>query len=122
MNTTVAIAQQHPELAEQGIAQIRSVLTRSATDADFRRKLLDEPRAALHEALGAAFPERLDVRFVENTADATLVLPPFVDPDAELQESELEAVSGGSDPIAIGLMIFVGSMAVGAWAAQAATK
>ena len=75
MNTTVAIAQQHPELAEQGIAQIRSVLTRSATDADFRRKLLDEPRAALHEALGAAFPERLDVRFVENTADATLVLP-----------------------------------------------
>jgi lactobin A/cerein 7B family class IIb bacteriocin len=37
--------------------------------------------------------------FVENKADATVVLPAVIDPNAELSDAELEAVAGGILPL-----------------------
>ena len=42
-----------------------------------------------------------DVVFVENKADATIVLPDMVDSEAELQDAELEAVAGGVTPVVV---------------------
>ncbi len=73
------------------------MLSRSATDHAFRQRLIAQPRETLQEATGGDIGD-LDLRFVENTADATIVLPDYIDPEAELQESELEAIAGGTDP------------------------
>ena len=104
MNTATAfqLAETHPDAMAQGQEAIRDILRRSSTDRAFRQRLLDDPSAAVAEVTGQAVPEGLSIRFVENTADATLVLPDFVDPDAELSEDDLEAVAGG---IVLGLSI-----------------
>ena len=52
------------------------------------------------------------MKFVENQGDATLVLPDFVDPNVELSAKELEAVAGGSPPLAaIALWALAGALA-----------
>jgi hypothetical protein len=81
-------------------AALQKLLNRSATDQEFRKKLLATPREALSEFYGTEIPTTVDVRFIENTADATFVLPDPVDPAAELNEQELEAVAGGASPLA----------------------
>jgi hypothetical protein len=117
--TVARFAQGNPETARAGQDQVRAVLSRSATDKAFRQLLLSDPRAAIAEATGQAVPANFRVAFVENTADATVVLPPVVSETAELSDSELEAVAGGTEPIAIGLAIFAGSMMLGIAIAKA---
>ncbi len=93
----------NPELKQQADEAMQKLLARSATDADFRHKLVNEPAAALAEYTGRdiAHFSGMNVRFIENKADATIVLPAAIDPSAELSESELEAVAGGASPLAI---------------------
>ena len=90
--------QSTPEMAEAARERYQQILSRSATDMEFRQKLLADPHAAIAEYEGVTIPEGFNVVFVENKADATIVLPDPVDPEAELSETELEAVSGGSTP------------------------
>lgn len=75
---------------------IQGVLTRSATDMEFRKRLLESPRQALSEYTGKTIPESLDVVFIENTAEATIVLPDAIDTEGEISEAELESVAGGT--------------------------
>lgn len=84
--------------ADLGNAQdfIKGVLTRSATDMEFRKRLLESPRDALTDFAGRAIPAGLDVAFIENTADATIVLPDPIDAEGEISEAELESVAGGT--------------------------
>ncbi|HEX8691477.1 MAG TPA: hypothetical protein VF746_03485 [Longimicrobium sp.] len=106
--TVVEMIRNNPELVEQGRERMEGVLTRSATDPEFRTQLLTEPRAALSSHFGHEVPE--GIVFIENKATATIVLPDFVDPSAELSESELEAVAGGSEIItAIAVGVAIGS-------------
>jgi lactobin A/cerein 7B family class IIb bacteriocin len=92
----------NPELMDQGRQQLEGVLTRSATDLDFRAQLVAEPRAALSSFFGHEVAD-MNIVFIENKVSATIVLPPFVDLSAELSESELEMVAGGSEPVTISL-------------------
>lgn len=99
MSTTTDIAQAYaanPELKARAEQEMGRLLARSATDAAFRQKLLTDPRAAVEEFTGRPVSEGFNVRFVENKADATIVLPDAIDPAAELSDQELEAVAGGS--------------------------
>ena len=57
-------------------------------------------------------PESVSLVFVENKADATLVLPDYVDPNAELSEEDLEAVAGGD--FILGLSIVCAAAVIGA--------
>jgi len=95
------------QFAAQTDETMQKLLGRSATDADFRRKLVESPRAAFAEFTGRPESEfeSVNIRFVENTAQATFVLPAVVDASAELSEAELEAVAGGSDPILGGALL-----------------
>ena len=95
------------DAAEQAQVQVERLMSRSATDPIFRAKLLHAPREALAEFSGRDLPANLDIRFVENTASATFVLPDVVDPTAELSNEELEAVAGGSE-----LSIVLGTIAL----------
>ena len=75
------------------------ILKRSATDAEFRARLINDPASAIEETIGvplSTLPRPINVKFVEKEAgvDAALVLPDFVDASS-LSDAELEAVAGG---------------------------
>lgn len=97
----------NPELAHKADEVMRTLLARSATDGEFRQKLLNDPRSALAEHTGKEIPETVNLAFVENKADATIVLPDPINPEAELSEAELEAVAGGTLPFVVTAIIVV---------------
>ena len=75
------------------------ILKRSATDAEFRARLINDPASAIEETIGvplSTLPRPINVKFIEKEAgvDAVLVLPDYAE-EGELSESELEAVAGG---------------------------
>lgn len=111
--TVARYAQENQDAAQVGQNHMKAVLSRSATDKTFRQLLLTDPHAAIAQATGEVVPANFRVSFIENTADATVVLPPAVSDTAELSEHELETVAGGTEPIAIGLAIFAASMMLG---------
>ncbi|HXT17008.1 MAG TPA: hypothetical protein VN706_15310 [Gemmatimonadaceae bacterium] len=77
---------------------VHAVLVRSTTDAAFRAELLANPRAAIASHAGkpaSALSESFNVRFIENSSDATIVLPDFQGGDAALSDQQLETVAGG---------------------------
>jgi hypothetical protein len=79
---------------------LNKVLQRSATDKEFRARLIGEPERAIEEITGvpaSSLARPVHVKFVEKEPglDALIVLPDFVAPDGALSDSELEAVAGG---------------------------
>jgi len=100
-NRIAQLVAENPEILDQARERMQGVLTRSATDVEFRTALMADPRAALSKHFDQEIPESYNVVFIENTADATVVLPDFIDPSAELSEAELEAVAGGSEPLSL---------------------
>ena len=78
----------------------RRLVQRSLEDEGFRRRLLEDPKAAVEDELGTRLPEGVEVRSVEETTDTIyLVLPSasVVGEGGELSDRELEAVAGGWD-------------------------
>ena len=82
---------EHFRQTQDGLQQL---LARSATDWAFRQKLLADPQAALEEHLGHALHTPLNIRFIENEAEATIVLPTYQG-EADADE-DLEGVLGGA--------------------------
>jgi hypothetical protein len=77
----------------------RRLIERSLQDDAFRRRLLEDPRAAVEQELGTRLPEGVRVVAVEKTADTIyLVLPPTSQagqPGDGLSDRELGAMAGG---------------------------
>lgn len=74
------------------------VLERSLRDKAFRRRLLEDPRAALEQELGVRLPADVRVRAVEETPDTIYLVLPSAPPAGEtgaISDRELEAVAGG---------------------------
>ena len=78
---------------------LKAILERSRVDAEFRRRLLLDPRHAIHEAFGVLIPPAFHVKFVERNPDldALVVLPDLDRPEGELSNDDLENVAGGVD-------------------------
>jgi hypothetical protein len=97
---------------------LQKVLARSATDMDFRQKLVADSRAALAEFTGAdpaKVPATYNIVFVENKAGATIVLPDPIDPAAELSGQDLETVAGGFTPVTIAASLGLAAAATACW-------
>jgi hypothetical protein len=109
---TIQTYRANPGQAREAQEQLQNLLARSATDMDFRHKLLNDPRATVAEFTGHDVPESVSFRFIENKADATFVLPNPVSSEAELSETELETVAGG-----IAFTIYLAAAAISAFAA-----
>lgn len=72
-----------------------AALAPALTDADAHARFLDDPRVAL-AAAGLEVPGWIAVTAHEGDApELAITLPPALDPDAELSEEQLDAVSGG---------------------------
>ena len=68
------------------------IVGKAAEDADFRTRLLSDPKGAIGQELGVTMPASLSIEVHEESdAAAHLVLPP----DSKLSEGDLQAVSGG---------------------------
>ena len=69
------------------------VVGKAAEDADFRAKLLNDPKAAIEQELGVTIPASMSIEIhQEHDATAHLVLPP----GSKLNEGDLRAVAGGA--------------------------
>jgi hypothetical protein len=108
MNVATAneLARQFPDLTAQYSETMRDVLARSATDAEFRSRLIADSRTTLREVTGLD-ASAVKIAFVENKADVTIVLPNFVDEAAPLSDVDLEAVAGGTDPCVGGIILSI---------------
>ena len=68
------------------------VIGKAGQDADFRARLVSDPKGAIEETLGVTIPRSLSVQVHEESGTtAHLVLPP----GGSLSEEELSAISGG---------------------------
>jgi hypothetical protein len=106
--TVPAEAVEHQKTQEQS-RLLGDMLGRSATDQEFRSLMLNDAHAAFAQ-YGVSLPESYDIVFIENTFDATFVLPEALDELVELEEAELMTVNGGATPLsAIGTVITTSS-------------
>lgn len=72
-----------------------AALAPALTDVDARARFLADPRAVL-AAAGLVVPDWVAVTASEGDApELAIMLPPLLDPDAELSDEHLTAVSGG---------------------------
>jgi hypothetical protein len=74
------------------------VISRAATDEDFHRRLLEEPKTAIEEAFGLTLPLPLDVVVMEETPSRVCLVLPMRAARAgsrELSDEELARVAGG---------------------------
>ena len=68
------------------------VVERANGDADFRARLLDDPKGVIEKELDVSLPKWLSVHVHEDSAtSAHLVLPP----DGALSDDDLQEVTGG---------------------------
>ncbi len=68
------------------------IADKAAGDAEFRARLLGDPKGALERELGVAIPASLSIEVHEESAGtAHLVLPP----DSKLSEGDLRSVTAG---------------------------
>ena len=74
---------------------IEACRKRAAVDAEFRRKLLADPAAAVKEVSGKEIPAGFKIKILENDPayDATFVLPPLV--SGNISDRELDEVAAG---------------------------
>ena len=72
------------------------IVGKASEDADFRSRLLSDPKGAIEQELGVTIPASLSIEVHEQSAETThLVLPP----DSKLSERDLQTVAGGTfDP------------------------
>jgi hypothetical protein len=99
--------QYNAEYLHEAQQQMDALLARSATDRDFRAKLLTDPKTAVTDFIGTPVRTSFNVKFIENKADATIVLPDVVDPAKELSAQELETVAGGATPVILSIIASV---------------
>jgi len=113
MSYATAVMQRSTTEQHAAEQAIQAVVLRSTTDRAFREQLLTNPRGAIAAFVGKSerdLPADLQFAFVENTATATIVLPDPV--NADLTDSELESVAGGTGVeticgiIALGMFIY----------------
>ena len=68
------------------------VVGRAAEDAEFRARLLSDPKGAIQQELGVTIPASVSIEVHEESgATAHLVLPPA----SRLSEGDLQAVAAG---------------------------
>ncbi|MCE2437406.1 MAG: NHLP leader peptide family RiPP precursor [Pseudomonadales bacterium] len=69
------------------------IIERATTDAEFRQRLVADPRSLLGTEFGVQLPDEFELRIHEDTFElANVVLPPM----GRLGDDELEAVVGGA--------------------------
>jgi hypothetical protein len=76
-------------MSDEQVSPLSQIWTRSMNDAEFRARLLANPRTTLEDEMGLMLPENMNVSVIENThRKYTIVLPVAADLDADDGESD----------------------------------
>ena len=68
----------------------------AATNPNYRKKLLSNPKEVLEKQMNTKLPESVKVKVVEETADTIYLIAPYVPKQGdELSDADLEKVAGG---------------------------
>ena len=75
-----------------GEEMLRQIVEKSAVDADFRQRLISDPKSTISGELDITIPESMNVVVHESDMQTVhLALPP----DPNITEEQLEAISAG---------------------------
>jgi hypothetical protein len=73
------------------------IVEQAQTNPKYNAMLKSDPRGLLEKQLGTAIPKSVNIKVLEETADTYyIVIPAFAKEGAELSDSDLEKVAGGS--------------------------
>lgn len=68
----------------------------AAQNPEYRAKLLSDPKGLLEQQMQQSLPASLNVKVVQETADTTYLIAPYVaSAGDELSDEDLEKVAGG---------------------------
>ncbi len=75
-----------------GDQMLQQIVEKSALDADFRQKLLSNPKEAICAELDITIPDSMEIKVHESDMQTVHVALP---PDPHISEEQLEAISAG---------------------------
>ncbi len=79
--------------------EIQDLLARLAVESSrFREALLKDPKTIIEKQLNTTLGS-VDVKAIAETADVAFVVVPYVAPEGELTDEDLEMVAGGKQDI-----------------------
>lgn len=84
---------------------ISKLILRASSDVALRAELLADPKGVIARETGFNIPAEVDVSVVEASPNKTYIVLPktqAIEEEKELSEQELETVSGGWTPVAVG--------------------
>ncbi len=77
----------------QTAEEMRTHLTRKAAeDAEFRQRLIDDPKGTLNSELGITIPESMEIKVHESDLQTVHLALPVT---GDMTEEQLEAISAG---------------------------
>ena len=77
---------------KNGDEMLQQIVEKSALDADFRQRLLEDPKTTISGELGITIPQSMNIKVHESDMQTVhLALPP----DPNITEEQLEAISAG---------------------------
>lgn len=77
----------------------QQVIERASTDPDFRKRLIEDPSAALREQMGVPLPPTVTIRVIEEQPGEVVLVLPAQDTASgtPLSDADLEAAAGGAN-------------------------
>lgn len=70
------------------------LIKRAMEDSEFRKQLISDPKAVVEKEVGESFPDNVQIKVVEETADVAYIRLPAVTAE-ELSDKDLDNVAGG---------------------------
>ena len=70
------------------------IVNRALTDAEYRRRLIADPRAVIGEEVGAALPANVRFKVVEETPETVYLVLPYLPPETRNRVSQRDLQEG----------------------------
>jgi hypothetical protein len=76
-------------------AMEEKIILKAQEDPDFKRRLIENPKAAIEEALGLEVPPAIAIQVLEETPTKLYLVIPVDPSEVELSDAMLDRVAGG---------------------------
>ena len=73
------------------------LIERAREDEAFKARLIQDPKAAIEDCLGAPVPDGIEIEVLEEKPNKLYLVLPVAREDMELSDEALEKVAGGED-------------------------
>ena len=74
-----------------------NIISNARKNVDYRKRLLDDPRALVESQIGQPLPSNMKVSVLQETPNHVYIVLPYDQPQSgsELSDADLESVAGG---------------------------